>query len=107
MGGKDIAVYLAVLGRVFPVINLHRANDGGTPEDGDVFRFMAVRVPGAHKTGPVVGHHVETFHAVEIEVVNEAYRAAVINRQTAFDQPDAIFFFFILCWHLNNPEGEC
>jgi hypothetical protein len=52
----------------------------------DILGLAAVGVPRSHEALPVVGHGVETPHAFEVELVDEAYFAAVVNSQGPHDE---------------------
>jgi hypothetical protein len=42
-------------------------------------------VPGPHKSSFVIGHHVKTFNALEVKLIDKGYLAPVVNCQAAIE----------------------
>ena len=81
-----MALHLRVFGRVVPVVNLDRPDQCRALDDHHVLGLFPVSVPGADKAATVILHGVEALDALEVEIVDEADLAAVIDRQVALDQ---------------------
>src|SRR5881392_4175473 len=84
---QHIAMNREGLRRVRPVVDLYGCDNGAAGQRRHVLGFAPVAVPGADETGAVVADHVEATDTVEGEVVDEAERAAIVDRKVALDQP--------------------
>jgi len=83
VGGESKSINFALFGRFFPIINLYSSDDNRSSNREEIFRLALVGMPGADVTASVIFYPIKAFHALEVERVNEANFAAIIDSNVA------------------------